>query len=138
MERQYMYIKAIAEQGSILKAAERMYVTPSALSKHVQKMESALGVKLFDRVGKKFVLTYPGERYLYWQERMLALRENMDEEMDGLANARRGRLRVGLQVSDSKLMLRCVLPVFIRNFRGSSWSCMRIPPASFGGCWRTM
>lgn len=78
-----MYIKAIAEQGSILKAAERMYVTPSALSKHVQKMESALGVKLFDRVGKKFVLTYPGERYLYWQERMLALRENMDEEMDG-------------------------------------------------------
>ena len=78
MERQYMYIRAIAEQGSILKAAERMYVTPSALSKHVQKMESALGVKLFDRVGKRFVLTYPGERYLYWQERMLALRENMD------------------------------------------------------------
>ena len=118
MERQYMYIKAIAEQGSILKAAERMYVTPSALSKHVQKMESALGVKLFDRVGKKFVLTYPGERYLYWQERMLALRENMDEEMDGLANARRGRLRVGLQVSDSKLMLRCVLPVFYQEFPG--------------------
>ena len=57
MERQYMYIKAIAEQGSILKAAERMYVTPSALSKHVQKMESALGVKLFDRAATPLKLT---------------------------------------------------------------------------------
>lgn len=116
MERQYEYIKEIAEQGSILKAAERLYVTPSALSKYVQKVENTVGLKLFDRIGKKFVLTYSGERYLYWQTRIHHTQENMNEELADLARARRGRIRIGFQLSDSKIMTKYVLPVFNKEF----------------------
>ena len=116
MERQYEYIREIAEQGSILKAAERLYVTPSALSKYVQKVESSIGLKLFDRVGKKFVLTYSGERYLYWQTHIHNIQENMNDELADLARARRGRVRIGFQLSDSKVMTKYVLPAFSREF----------------------
>ena len=53
--KDYAYFIEIARQQSILTASEMLFVTPSTLSKYVQRLEKTLSVKLFDRVGKKLI-----------------------------------------------------------------------------------
>lgn len=54
---------AAASSGSMVKAAEIMGVTPSAISQQVQIIESHIGIRLFSRIGRRVVLTEAGERY---------------------------------------------------------------------------
>ena len=58
MDKGIEYILEVARCGGITKAAENLFITPSALSKFVQARESEFQVKLFHRVGKRFVLTH--------------------------------------------------------------------------------
>ena len=54
----------VAQSGSIRAAAERLFVTPSALSRELQKLEEDLGVTLFERRARGMVLTAAGKVYL--------------------------------------------------------------------------
>jgi hypothetical protein len=53
---------AVVEQGGVGSAAAHLGRTPSAVSQSVSALEGGLGVKLFDRVGKRLVLTWSKER----------------------------------------------------------------------------
>ncbi len=59
--RQLRLIKAIAEEGSITKAVEKLHLTQSALSHQLREAEYQLGTQLFHRINKKMVLTKAGE-----------------------------------------------------------------------------
>src|SRR6266478_4852838 len=52
---------AVAEHGGVSRAAAELGRTPSAVSQSVTALEDALGVKLFDRIGKRLVLTRGGQ-----------------------------------------------------------------------------
>src|SRR3546814_20903317 len=54
-------LDAIEQQGSFAKAAEELHRVPSAITYTVQKLESDLGVQLFDRSGKRAKLTEAGQ-----------------------------------------------------------------------------
>src|SRR3546814_11518851 len=54
-------LDAIEQQGSFAKAAEVLHRVPSAITYTVQKLESDLGVQLFDRSGKRAKLTDAGQ-----------------------------------------------------------------------------
>ena len=58
--RDYEYIVAIAEKGGISKAADHLFITQSALTKFLQRTEQKLGMELFVRKGKQFLLTEAG------------------------------------------------------------------------------
>ena len=51
---------AVSEQRSFSKAAGFLHITQPAVSKRIQSLESELGVRLFDRVGKRIYLTDTG------------------------------------------------------------------------------
>jgi DNA-binding transcriptional LysR family regulator len=55
---------AVAEQGTVSKAALRLRVAQPALSRQISDLEAELGVKLFDRIRRRLVLTGEGERLL--------------------------------------------------------------------------
>ena len=57
-------LQAIDEKGSFAAAADALYKVPSALTYSVQKLESDLGVSLFDRKGQKAVMTAAGRLVL--------------------------------------------------------------------------
>jgi LysR family transcriptional regulator for metE and metH len=57
-------VRAVAEEGSLSRAALRLHVTPSALSHQLRDAEERLDVKLFDRVGRRLRLSAAGERLL--------------------------------------------------------------------------
>src|SRR5215475_8401298 len=55
---------AVAEQGTVSKASARLGVAQPALSRQIQDLESDLGVRLFDRIRRRLVLTSAGEQLL--------------------------------------------------------------------------
>ena len=57
-------LDAIASAGSFARAAERLHRVPSALTYTVNKLESDLGVAIFDRSGKRAELTPAGRELL--------------------------------------------------------------------------
>lgn len=59
--QQLRYFCAIVETGSITKAAQDMFITQPALTKSLQKLETELGLPLFDRVKKNLVLNDAGQ-----------------------------------------------------------------------------
>lgn len=63
--------RAVVEQGSFRRAAETIRITQSALSRRIEKLESALGVKLLERTTRKVSLTNVGRAFLPQVERLL-------------------------------------------------------------------
>lgn len=116
MNRRYEYIKTIADCESISGAAEKLYVTPSTLSKYVQRLEEEIGLKLFDRIGKRFVLTYAGTRFLYWQSQMEIIEGNLNNELEELSQTFSGRIRVGIPFFAESLLISRVLPPFYKRY----------------------
>ena len=55
------YFWAVAHEGSLTRAAERMNLSQSALSVQIQKLEHQMGHPLFERVGRKLILTEAGQ-----------------------------------------------------------------------------
>ena len=61
--RNYEYFLTIADSGSLTKAAEQLYVSQPSLSQYLKRLESSLGVELFDHKSSPLKLTYIGQRY---------------------------------------------------------------------------
>ena len=62
--RHLRLIMAITDEGSVTRASERLHLTQSALSCQLRDAEQRLGTSLFERLGKRMVLTPAGERLL--------------------------------------------------------------------------
>ena len=68
---QLRILKAIAAQGSFKKAADLLYVTQPAVSLQIQNLEKQLEITIFDRGGRKALLTEAGRLLLEYCERIL-------------------------------------------------------------------
>lgn len=105
------YVMAIAEFNSISKAAETVYVTQPALSSYINKLEERLSIKLFERIGKKFVPTYAGEQVVEYGKKIMALESELKYKLDDIANNIDERIRIGC-VQHAFLFLPQVLKRF--------------------------
>lgn len=89
--RELRYVVAIAESGTISKAADTLYVAQPSLSKFLQNVERDLGVKLFERINRRMILTAAGEQYVQTAYRILALKNQLQNSMNDRARLRLGR-----------------------------------------------
>lgn len=110
MDRNVEYILEVARCGGITRAAENLFITPSALSKYVITLEEQLQVPLFYRIGKKFVPTKAGEYYIRRCREIEQIYREMGQEMESISCASRGVLRLGVQPNLVECVLRYVLP----------------------------
>jgi len=62
--KHFKLISAISQVGSLTKAADKLFLTQSALSHQLKEIEEQLGTKIFNRINKKLVLTEPGKIFL--------------------------------------------------------------------------
>jgi LysR family transcriptional regulator for metE and metH len=104
---------AVVERGGVAGAAAQLGRTPSAVSQSVSGLEAALGVKLFDRVGKRLVPTRGGQLlYAHLREHYAGLQRTVD----ALVNERgevSGLVRIGVYLGFPRLRLAA----FLSNFR---------------------
>ncbi|MGA7631312.1 MAG: LysR family transcriptional regulator, partial [Terriglobales bacterium] len=103
---QLQMLVAIAEEGTVQKAAESLFRTGPAVSMAVGKLERELGTPLLDRSkGRDFRLTDAGEVLVAYAKRLLALRDEAAEAVEEIRNVKRGQLRIGANQSIGEYLL---------------------------------
>jgi DNA-binding transcriptional LysR family regulator len=84
----------VAELGTVSKAALHLHIAQPALSRQIRDLESELGIKLFDRVGRRLKLTGEGEQLLGDCRALLASAAAVRERARQLQRGDRGVLKV--------------------------------------------
>jgi DNA-binding transcriptional LysR family regulator len=102
----------VAEHGSVSKAAEVLCITQPALSRQIGGLEQDLGFALFERIGRRLVLTPHGEQFLGDCRRLLGHASAVEERALAL---RRGDVRV-LRVAASALTIEGAFPTFLSRY----------------------
>ena len=69
--RELEYLTALSEEGSVSRAADRLYMSQSSLSQFLQQYEDDLGVRLFLRTSKGIRPTTSGELFIEHMQRIL-------------------------------------------------------------------
>lgn len=80
--RQLDYFVVIAEEKNISKAAERLYISQSALSQQLAKLEDSLGAQLFNRKHRTLELTEAGQIYLNSAYHIMHISEETDRKLE--------------------------------------------------------
>jgi LysR family transcriptional activator of nhaA len=89
------YFWAVAHQGGLTRAAEHLNLSQSALSIQIQKLEHQMGHALFNRVGKKLLLTEAGQIALDYADTVFKAGDELMSTLRGRPLASRQVLRVG-------------------------------------------
>src|SRR5207247_4433520 len=113
--RQIRTFCAVARAGSFTQAARELHLTQSAVSHSMKALESDIGCRLLDRLGKKVVLTQAGEQLLHHATKILQEMENARESLAHLGKWGRGRLRLGA----STTVCQYLIPPVLREFKES-------------------
>jgi len=123
--RQLHAFTALARRGSFTLAAKDLFLTQSAVSHAIKALEDDVGCRLFDRVGRRVLLTQAGEQFLRHAEKILREMEAARVGLETLTKWGHGRLRVGA----STTACQHILPTVLREFRQSYPRCViRIEP----------
>ncbi|MCL9665790.1 LysR family transcriptional regulator [Curtobacterium albidum] len=104
---------AVASEGSVTRAAERLWAAQSTVSAGIASLERTLGVRLFDRTGRRLVLTTAGEDLLPHARSVLDSLDRMRDLATVDDADLRGRVRLGIFTSMDVVDLTGVL----RRFR---------------------
>lgn len=96
----------VARRRSIRKAAERLNISASALSRQLRILEEDLGVQLFTRYSNGVETTQSGEQLLLEIQSLIALETEMRGKLSATASERRLHIRLGLAESISRELAR--------------------------------
>jgi len=103
---------AVADFGTVSNAAERLHITQPALSRQIANLERELGLKLFDRAGRRLLLTSEGAQLLKECRGLLSYSRAVREQAEGLKRGDSGMLRV----SASPHLIEGLFPDFLRAY----------------------
>ena len=106
---------ALAEGGSLVKAANALNKTPAAISKAIRELEDDFQVQLFHRTALGMSLAEGGRILLPRAQAMLAERLRADEELRRLRGKTEARLRVGLSPAVSVLLAPGLIARFVER-----------------------
>src|SRR5437660_1271616 len=109
---------AVALEGNVSRAAERLLISQPAVSKQLKELERSLGAALFDRIPKGMRLTSSGELLEAYARRIFALETEAERAMAELRGLRRGQLNVGASTTIGVYLLPEVFIRFRRAYPG--------------------
>lgn len=90
---------AVATEGNLTRAAERVFTSPPAVSAQLKALEDELGVRLFERTSRGMTLTAAGQRLLAEAQRTIAAAQSLQATAAQIRGQARGVVRMGT-VSD--------------------------------------
>lgn len=90
-------IREVEQQGSLTAAAEKLFLTQSALSHSMKKLEQQLGTDIWLREGRSLRLTQAGQYLLAVANRLLPQLSLAEERLRQFAQGERGTLRIGME-----------------------------------------
>lgn len=112
MELKYLNtFRMIVEEGGFSKAAERLNYTQSTITFQIGQLERELSVRLFEKIGRRMVLTKAGEDLLPYVDEVLSSIDRLQNFRNDLAECR-GTLRIGV----GETLLYSHMPAVLKEF----------------------
>ena len=118
---------ALAETGSFSRAAEKLHITQSALSRSIQALEDELGGPLVDRIGKRNELTPLGRSVLARAQRIVHEAAELKQGALVMQQGTLGHLRLGLGSGPGAMLMTPWLVHMARHYPGVQVSVVRGP-----------
>ncbi|MDU5912692.1 MAG: LysR family transcriptional regulator [Anaerococcus vaginalis] len=112
------YIRAILKYGSMTAASKKIYISQSALSQHIIRIEKKLGVEIFNRDFKPIKLTEAGEIYKKSLEDMEKLKEDTLLKIEEINKLKSGEITVGATDYQTYFFLSKILKDFHNDYPG--------------------
>ncbi|WP_406720513.1 LysR substrate-binding domain-containing protein [Thioclava litoralis] len=109
---------AVAEREHVTRAAEALHLTPSATSAAISALEQRHGVRLFDRIGRRIVLSDAGRSFRTEARKLLAQAEQAERMLEDLAGLTRGHLRIAASQTVANYWLPPVLARYRQSYPG--------------------
>jgi LysR family transcriptional regulator, low CO2-responsive transcriptional regulator len=113
--RQLRAFQVLARTASFTQTARELHLTQSGISHSMKALESQIGCRLFDRLGKKAVLTQAGEQLLHHAQKILGEMDTARQSLARLGKWGAGRLRIGA----STTACQHIIPPVLREFKES-------------------
>lgn len=105
---------AVVREGGITRAAEKLHRVQSNVTTRIRQLEDKLNTRLFDRRGKRLVLTPAGRTLLDYADRLLSLASEAETAVQG--GKPRGIFRLGSMESTAAVRLPGPLSVYSKQF----------------------
>ncbi len=102
----------VSEQGTVARASLHLRIAQPALSRQIGDLEAELGIKLFERVRRRLVLTAEGEHLLAHSRTVLGAVHSLEEQAQMLRSGDHGVLRVGATPQS----IEGVLATFVKDY----------------------
>ena len=115
--RQLQVFTEAARILSFARAAEKLHLTPAAVSFQIRHLETLSGFALFERIGKKVALTEAGRLLAPYAEIVLKALSDADQGLSGLKGLGGGRVTLGL-VSTAKYIAPHIMAAFQKLYPG--------------------
>ena len=109
---------AIAEYGSLGRAAAVVHISQPGLSRILAALENRLSQRLFERAAKGMLLTAAGETFLPHAKLLLFESQQAEESLDALRGLRRGRIRVGAVAAVARSILPQAVALLLQTVPG--------------------
>ncbi|MBY5331868.1 LysR family transcriptional regulator [Rhizobium leguminosarum] len=94
--RQVQFFVAVAEQGSVTRAAQNLSISQSSVTEALKELESDLGVELFERHSRGLTITHSGHQFLRHATKILASVSDARTSFSGQQSALSGTLNIGV------------------------------------------
>jgi len=114
--RQLEYVITVAQEKTLLSAAKRLFLSPSALSQHISKLEEELRTPLFKRTKQGWLPTSAGQVYIQMAESVLQQKENAYLQIGDIADDRAGYFTIGVTPGRGTQMFATLYPRFKEQF----------------------
>lgn len=94
--RQLQYFVAVAEQGSVTRAAQNLSISQSSVTEALKELETDLGVELFERHPRGLTITHNGHQFLRHATKILATVSDARTSFSGKQSPLSGKLNIGV------------------------------------------
>lgn len=106
----------VATRLNFTRAAEELYISQPAVTRHIHEIEHHFRQRLFERNGTRIKLTVAGQTLLQHTSRLFELYSQLEFDMNALAEQHTGKLRVGASTTVAQYVLPPVLAAFHKKF----------------------
>ncbi len=114
---QLKVFEATARHGSFTRAAEELYLTQPTVSIQVKQLTKAVGLPLFEQIGKRLYLTQAGQQLLDTCQRVFEGLDQFEMAIADLKGMKQGQLRIAV-ITTAKYFVPRLLGPFCRKFPG--------------------
>lgn len=114
--REINYIVTIAQEGTITKAAQKLYIAQPSLSQALKKIEQETGVVLFTRVKNRLKLTAEGEAFVDAGIKINKILRDLENQFSELNQAKKGKLILGVPYLLGTLIASEIIPAYTSRY----------------------